>query len=256
VSDTACQVRHTLAKRHAEEIQMDAKTETLIPADQLAQENPIRIPNESVDYRAARQALLAEEFELRRHIERVAAMRRALPPGAPVTADYRFETEDGPSDLAGLFGDKDTLVVYNYMFGPERAKPCPMCTNLLDAWDGNADDLAQRVSLVVVARSPVERLVAVKRERGWKNLRVASAVSGNFSHDYAGAPDDGDDPGGPSVFTRRDGVIRHFWSQEMIASDPGQDPRGAPDPAPLWAVLDMTPEGRGADWYPSLAYPD
>ena len=53
----------------------------------------------------------------------------------------------------------------------------------------------------------------------------------------------------------RDGAIRHFWSQEMIASDPGQDPRGAPDPAPLWTVLDMTPEGRGADWYPSLEYP-
>ena len=52
---------------------MDAKTETLIPADQLARDNPIRIPNESAEYRAARTALLAEEIELRRHIERVAA---------------------------------------------------------------------------------------------------------------------------------------------------------------------------------------
>jgi len=40
------------------------------------------------------------------------------------------------------------------------------------------------------------------------------------------------------------------------AADPGQDPRGAPDPAPLWNVLDMTPEGRGIDWYPKLDYPD
>jgi predicted dithiol-disulfide oxidoreductase (DUF899 family) len=234
---------------------MDAKTDTLIPADRLAGESPIRIPNESAEYRAARQALLAEEFELRRHIERVAAMRRALPPGGPVTGDYRFETEDGPSDLAGLFGDKQTLVVYNYMYGPERANPCPMCTNLLDAWDGNADDIAQRVSLVVVARSPIERLAAVKRERRWKNLKLASALNDDFTRDYAAAPDGGLDSGGPAVFTRRDGEIRHFWSQEMIASDPGQDPRGAPDPAPLWAVLDMTPEGRGEDFYPSLEYP-
>lgn len=234
---------------------MDAKTETLIPADQLARDNSIRMPNESADYRSARQALLAEEFELRRHIERVAAMRRALPPGGPVTGDYRFQTEDGRSDLAGLFGDKPTLVVYNYMFGPERKKPCPMCTNLLDAWDGNADDIAQRASLVVVARSPLERLTAVKRERGWKNLRLASALTDDFTRDYAASPDGGLDTGGPSVFTRKDGAIRHFWSQEMIASDPGQDPRGAPDPAPLWAVLDMTPEGRGADFYPSLEYP-
>ena len=234
---------------------MDAKAETLVPADELARGNPIRMPNESIEYRMARQALLAEEFELRRQIERVAAMRRALPPGGPVTGDYCFDTEDGPSDLTGLFGDKQTLVVYNYMFGPERQRPCPMCTNLLDAWDGNADDLAQSVSLVVIARSPLERLTAVKRERGWKNLRLASAVGDDFTRDYAGSPDGGLDSGGPAVFTRRDGVIRHFWSQEMIASDPGQDPRGAPDPAPLWTVLDMTPEGRGADWYPSLEYP-
>ena len=234
---------------------MDAKTEALVPADQLARGNPIRMPNEGADYREARQALLAAEIELRRQIETVAAMRRALPPGGLVTGDYRFETEDGPSDLAGLFGDKTTLVVYNYMFGPERQKPCPMCTNLLDAWDGNADDLDQRVSLVVVARSPLERLEAVKRQRGWKNLRLASAVTDDFTRDYAGSPDGGLDSGGPSVFTRRDGVIRHFWSQEMNASDRGQDPRGAPDLAPLWTVLDMTPEGRGADWYPALAYP-
>ena len=234
---------------------MDAKAETLVPADELARENPIRMPNESAEYRAARQALLAEEFELRRQIERVAAKRRALPPGGPVTGDYRFETEDGPSDLAGLFGDKETLVVYNYMFGPERKRPCPMCTNLLDAWDGNADDLAQRVSLVVVARSPLERMAAVKRERGWKNLRLASALGDDFTRDYAGSPDGGLDSGGAAVFTRRDGTIRHFWSQEMIASDPGQDPRGAPDPAPLWGVLDLTPEGRGADFYPKLEYP-
>jgi predicted dithiol-disulfide oxidoreductase (DUF899 family) len=234
---------------------MNGSAETLLPADQLAAESPIRIPNESAEYRAARQALLAQEFELRRQIERVAAMRRALPPGGVVTGEYRFETEDGPSDLPGLFGDKQTLVVFNYMFGPERKRPCCMCTNLLDAWDGNADDVAQRVSLVVVARSPLERLVAVKRERGWKNLRMASAVTYDFTRDYAGSPDGGLDSGGPSVFTRRDGTLRHFWSQEMIASDPGQDPRGAPDLAPLWTVLDMTPEGRGEDFYPSLEYP-
>src|SRR6516164_9919735 len=154
---------------------MDVKTDSLIPAATLARDNPVRYPNESAGYREARTALLAEEIELRRQIERVAAMRRALPPGGVVTGDYRFETEAGPSDLAGLFGDKQTLVVYQYMFGPERKLPCPMCTNLLDAWDGNADDITQRVSLVVVARSPLERLAAVKRERGWKNLRLASA---------------------------------------------------------------------------------
>jgi len=235
---------------------MDAKTETLTPAADLARDNPVRMRNESADYRAARTALLAEEIELRRHVERVAAQRRALPPGGPVTGDYRFQGEAGPTDFAGLFGDKQTLVVYSFMFGPERERPCPMCTNLLGAWEGNAADIGQRVSLVVVARSPIERLTAWKRERGWKNLRLVSDLNGDYSRDYFGLLPDGSEVPAMNVFTRGDGTIRHFWSGEMTGStaDPGQDPRGAPDPAPLWLVLDMTPEGRGEDWYPKLDY--
>jgi predicted dithiol-disulfide oxidoreductase (DUF899 family) len=234
---------------------MDAKTETLTPATKLAAENPVRIPNESAEYRAARTALLAEEIELRRHMERVAAQRRALPPGGPVKGDYRFETEDGPRDLAGLFGDKDTLAIYSYMFGPQRQRPCPMCTNLLDAWDGNAADIERTISLVVVARSPIEKLVAWKGERGWANLRLASDLNQAYSRDYFGVLPDGSEEGSFNVFTRRDGTIRHFWATEMTSStaDPGQDQRGTSVVyAPLWNMLDSTPEGREPDWYPSL----
>jgi predicted dithiol-disulfide oxidoreductase (DUF899 family) len=233
---------------------MDAKTETLIPAAQMAKDSPVRIKNESAEYRAARTALLAEEIELRRHIERVAQQRRDLPPGGPVEGDYRFMTEDGPTDLASLFGDKETLGVYSFRFGPPRERPCPMCTNLLGAWEGNAKDIAQRMSLVVVARSPIEKLKAWKAERGWKDLRLVSDMNDNYSRDYFGlAPDGGEIPSF-NVFTRRDGTIRHFWAGEMTTGDPGQDPRGAPDFPPLWTVLDTTPEGRGRDWYPKLSY--
>ena len=38
-------------------------------------------------------------------------------------------------------------------------------------------------------------------------------------------------------------------------ADPGEDPRGAPDLMPLWNFLDLTPGGRGTDWYPKLSYP-
>ncbi|WP_293900560.1 DUF899 family protein [Phenylobacterium sp.] len=235
---------------------MDAKLDTLTPADQLARDNPVRMPHESMPYRAARTALLAEEIELRRHIERVSEQRRALPPGGPVTGDYRFEGEDGPTDFAGLFGDKPTLAIYSYMFGPQRERPCPMCTNLLGAWEGNAADLDQRMSLVVVARSPIEKLGAWKRERGWKNLRLVTDLDDAYSRDYFGLLPDGSEVPSFNVFTRRDGTIRHFWSGEMtgLTADPGQDSRGAPDLGPMWAVLDATPEGRGADWYPKLDY--
>jgi predicted dithiol-disulfide oxidoreductase (DUF899 family) len=229
---------------------------TLVPAVELVKRNRMRFPNESDDYRRARDALLAEEIDLRRHIERVAEQRRALPPGGEVSGDYRFEGENGPLDFAGLFGDKQTLVVYSYMFGPQRERPCPMCTSLLSAWEGEARDIGQRVALAVVARSPIERLVAFKKERGWCDLRLYSDASGNYSRDYHAISKDGGDDAAFSVFTRGDGVIRHFWSGEMDfeTADPGQDPRGAPDLMPIWTILDATPEGRGGNWYPKLDY--
>lgn len=234
----------------------DTLTQTLIPAADLARDNVVRIKNESPEYRAARTALLAEEIELRRHLERVAAQRRALPPGGPVEGDYRFEGEGGPVDFAGLFGDKQTLVVYSFMFGPQRERPCPMCVNLLGPLDANAADIEQKVALAVIARSPIAKLLAWKRERGWKHLRLYSDLNDAYSRDYFGLLPDGSEVPAYNVFTRRDGTIRHFWSGEMTGptADPGQDPRGAPDFAPLWNVLDTTPDGRGADWYPKLDY--
>jgi predicted dithiol-disulfide oxidoreductase (DUF899 family) len=233
---------------------MSADTE-LTAASELARKNAIRFPNESEEYRRAREALLAEEIELRRHIERVAVQRRALPPGGKVTKDYRFEGERGSVSFADLFGDKQTLVVYSYMFGPQRERPCPMCTSLLSAWDGEARDVEQRVALAVVARSPIERLAAFKKERGWRNLKLYSDP-GEFSRDYHALTTEGADDAAFNVFSRRDGTIRHFWSGEMgfDSADPGQDPRGAPDLMPLWTILDSTPEGRGTDWYPKLEY--
>jgi predicted dithiol-disulfide oxidoreductase (DUF899 family) len=228
---------------------------TLIPAADLAAKSGIDFPGESPEYRAARTALLAEEIELRRHIERVARQRRALPPGPVVEKDYAFVGEEGPVTLAALFGPHDTLVAYKYMYGPERKRPCPMCTAAMSAWDGEALDIGQRVSFVMIARSPIERLLAFKHERGWRNLRLYSDMSGEYTRDFV-HPEDADVPG-LNVFTRHDGVIRHFWGDEMgQTADPGEDPRGAPDLMPLWNVLDLTPAGRGADWYPKLSYSD
>jgi predicted dithiol-disulfide oxidoreductase (DUF899 family) len=227
---------------------------TLKPAIELARANAVRFPNESADYRRARQALLAEEIELRRHIERVAEQRRRLPPGGEVTKAYRFEGESGPVSFAELFGSKPTLIVYSYMFGPEREKPCPMCTSFMSTWEAKLPDVEQRVAFVFVARSPVARLIAAKKARGWTRHRIYADDSGDYTRDYV-SRDDADIPA-YNVFIRRDGVIRHFWAAEMggATADPGQDPRGAPDFDSLWTILDTTPEGRGTSWYPSLSY--
>jgi len=234
---------------------MPAET-TLKPARELVSKNTVRFPNESPEYRRARNALLTEEIELRRHIERVAEERRALPPGGEVTRQYRFDGEHGPVVLADLFGEKQTLVTYSYMFGPQRERPCPMCTSLLSAWEGEARDIEQRVALAVIARSPIGKLVAFKKERGWQSLKLYCDISGEFSRDYHALSPEGEEGPALNVFERRDGAIRHFWSEEMgpESADPGQDPRGAPDPMPIWTILDSTREGRGASWYPKLDY--
>lgn len=231
-------------------------TRSLVPAMELAGRNGARYPNETAEYRAARDALLGAEIELRRQIERVAEQRRALPPGGAVPRNYEFIGTNGPVSFQNLFGDKQTLVTYSYMFGPQRERPCPMCTSLLSAWDGEVPDIQQNVAFAVIARSPIERLAAFARERGWRHTPLYSDTSGEFSHDYHAISEDGGDIPAFNVFTRRDGTIRHFWSGEMgdATADPGQDPRGAPDLMPLWTVLDVTPEGRKPDWYPRLNY--
>src|SRR5256885_16213689 len=182
----------------------------LTPTAELEKASGFRYPNESAEYRRAREALLAEEIELRRHIERVAEQRRRLPPGGEVKKNYAFEGEKGPASFADLFGDKDTLVVYSYMFGPQRERPCPMCTSLLGAWDGEVPDIQQRVALAVVARSPIERLKAFKRERGWHHVPLFSDPSGEFSRDYHALTKAGGAGAAFNDFTRRDGSMRPF----------------------------------------------
>jgi predicted dithiol-disulfide oxidoreductase (DUF899 family) len=234
----------------------EPKMAELKPAVALAREASRPYPNDSAAYRTARTALLAEEIELRRHIERVAEQRRALPPGGDPPQDYRFTDQDGRDiGLADLFGPHGTLVTYFWMFGPQRARPCPMCTSFLGALDAPARDLAQRVAVTVIGRSPVSRQLAFARERGWRNLRFVATTNDDYPRDYRGLAPDGSEWPALDVWVKHDGKVRHFWGAEFGGTqDPGQDPRGAPDPMPLWNILDLTPAGRGTDWYPKLDY--
>ena len=193
-------------------------TTQLKSAIDLARQNGVRFPNESGDYRHARDALLAEEIELRRHIERVAEQRRALPPGGTIPKDYAFVGENGPVSFSGLFGDKQTLAVYSYMYGPKRAQPCPMCTSLMAAWDGESLDVEQRIALVMMARSPIERLLAFKKERGWQHLRLYSDLDGDFTRDYVSA-DDADIPAF-NVFTRATAAFATSGAARWAAQRP------------------------------------
>jgi predicted dithiol-disulfide oxidoreductase (DUF899 family) len=232
----------------------------LKPAAELAVKASKPFPNESQEYRQARTALLVEEIELRRQIERVAAQRRTLPPGGEVSPDYTFIGEDGKRvTLPEMFGDKNTLVAYLWMYGPERERPCPMCTAFIGAMDTPARDIRQRVAMAVIGRSPIERQKAFKQERGWRNLPFYTSVDDGFMRDYRALASNGDEWPALLVFARKHDVGKDrahlFWASELGGTeDPGQDARGAPDPTPLWNILDLTPEGRGTNWYPKLDY--
>ncbi|MDY0746585.1 DUF899 family protein [Paucibacter sp. R3-3] len=233
------------------------ETAALKSAAELAQFGRIPFPGASPEYEAARRALLAEEIEFRRHMTRLVEQRRALPPGPMIANDYRFKDEQGfEVGLADLFGDKDTLVAYFWMYGPQRERPCPMCTNWLGAVNGNAADIKQRVALKVLGRSPVERQYAFAQQRGWRDLNFIQTIGDHYANDLGLLNPDGSENPALTVYRRDGEQLRLFWASGMRRemADPGQDPRDAPDIASLWSVLDLTPGGRGTDWYPKLQY--
>lgn len=231
--------------------------DTLTPAQDMAAKRHAPFPGESAAYAKARQALLAEEIELRRHLSRVAEQRRALPPGPVIEKDYRFIDANGAEiGLPDLFGTHDTLVTYFWMYGPQRERPCPMCTNLLGPINANAADIKRWTALKVLGRSPVNRQIAFAHERGWTQLDFIQTLGDDYAKDLGVLTPDGFEYPALVVY-RRDGIdVRLFWAGEIrgAMADPGQDPRGAPDIAPLWNVLDLTPAGRDSHWYPKLSY--
>lgn len=230
----------------------------LVPAKELAAKRKPRFANESAAYAKAREALLAEELEVRRHLGRLARQNRELPQGPEMPETWKFVGMNGGEvGLAEMFGPRDTLVLYHWMYGPERNRPCPMCTNLLGPLAANAADLRQRVALAVVSRSKVERMIAFGIERGWRDLPYYQAVGDDFSLAIGGL----DAPKGSEmpvlmVLRKAEGKVRLHWMGETTTemADPGEDPRGAVDLAPLWNVLDLTPAGRDPKWYPRLSY--
>ncbi len=237
-------------------------------------------PGESAEYRAARDRLLAQEIELRRATEAVAAARRELPPGGVIPEDYVF---DGRGDdgvparirMSELFErGKDSLVIYSFMFprdpgddrpGPatgETARlplaesPCPSCVALLDQLDGAMDHATQQINFAVVAKAPLPRVLTFGEERGWRRLRLLSSAANTYNRDYLAETPEGAQRPMLNVFHRDGATIRHFWGSELFYApwDPGQDPRHVGTLEPVWNLFDLTREGRPAEFDEQLSY--
>lgn len=241
----------------------------------------LAFPNESEEYRQARNELLEQEIALRRQMESVAAARRMLPAGGKIPQDYVFDGL-GPAGaparikLSELFHNgSDALLIYNFMFPryktdmreaaaqgetarlPQAEQPCPSCTALIDQLDAATPHFeAGGGNFAVVAKTSLDRLLGIARDRGWQHVRLLSSAHNSFARDYNAEDEEGQQLPMMTVFRRAaDGTIRLFWASELqlAPGDPGQDPRALGPLEPFWNMFDLTPGGR-PDFQEQLQY--
>jgi len=202
-----------------------------------------RYPNESKAYRAARDSLLKDERELVKKVKAVAAKRRKLPRGGELKEDYVFQwANDGKLGksvkFSELFGDKNSLLLYSFMFGPNWDNPCLSCTSLMDGFDRSWYQVSRDAAFVAIAKAPPERINAWAKQRGWSQIPLLSGFSSPFQADYK-CQGDTDDMQLPVMhaFRKQKGKIFHFWTTEL----PGNH---VDTVWPYWNLMDFLPEGR------------
>jgi len=200
-------------------------------------------PNESKEYRKARDALLKDEQALVDQVKALAAKRRKLPPGGELKEDYVLQwANDGKVGkrvkFSELFGDKNTLMLYSFMYGPGWDNPCLSCTSLMDGFDRSAYQVTRNAAFAGIAKAPAEKINAWAKKRGWSQIALLSGFESPFQADYK-CQEGSDDMQLPvmHVFTKKGGKIHHFWATEL--------PSCHVDTVwPYWNLMDFTPEGR------------
>ncbi len=200
-------------------------------------------PNESSDYRQARDKLLVEEAALVEKVKSVAKLRRQLPLGGRLKEDYKFQwANDGKVGqevrMSELFGDKPTLLLYNFMYGPGWDKPCLSCTSLMDGFDRTAYQVTQDAAFCGIAKAPAENINSWAKTRNWTQIDLVSGYNSTFQADYRCQGENDDmQLTKMHVFRKHDGEIYHFWASELEGNH-------VDTVWPYWNLMDFTPEGR------------
>ncbi|NIJ55063.1 DUF899 domain-containing protein [Dyadobacter arcticus] len=206
---------------------------------------------------AARKLLLKKEKELTKLNDQLSEQRRNLP-WTKVDKTYQFEGIDGKLNLSDLFEGNSQLMIYHFMFGPDDEEGCPGCSFLVDHLDGANLHLAHHdVSVVVVSRAPLPKLLAFKKRMEW-NFKWVSSSESDFNYDFNVsfteeqiekgevyynyeylAHDSGTESPGMSVFFKDEaGNIYHSYSNYG---------RGGDILIGAHNYLDLTPKGRNED---------
>ncbi len=202
-----------------------------------------RYPGESPEYREARDQLLEEEKALVEKVKLVAEKRRQLPLGGRLKEDYKFQrTNDGKVGqevkLSELFGTKPTLLLYNFMYGPNWDNPCLSCTSLMDGFDRTAYQVTQDAAFCGIAKAPAEMINNWAKTRGWTQIELVSGFGTSYQADYL-CQGENEDMQLPilNVFRKHKGEIFHFWGTELQGNH-------VDTVWPYWNLMDFTPEGR------------
>jgi predicted dithiol-disulfide oxidoreductase (DUF899 family) len=203
----------------------------------------LRLPNETREYRDARDALLEDEQELIAKVKAVAKKRRALPLGGPLKEDYVFQWAvhgkvGATVKFSELFGDKNTLLLYSFMFGPSWDNPCTSCTSLVDGFDRAWYSVSRHAAFAAIAKAPAEKIHAWATNRGWTQIPLLSGFNATYQADYR-CQGESDDMQLPvmHVFRKQHGKIFHSWGTETMNNH--VDTVWA-----YWNLMDFTPEGR------------
>ena len=211
------------------------------------------------DWYTERLELLEKEKEFTRARDALSAARRELP-WVKVEKEYVFDAPEGPVSLRELFAGRSQLVIYHFMYHPDWQAGCKSCSFWSESFDAVTPHLAQRdVTLAVVSRGPLDKLLAFQKRMGW-HFRWVSSGGNDFNFDYRVSfgendPNRGDynfgtiEFGGPeapgiSVFALgADGAIYHTYSAYS---------RGLDMLNPTYQMLDIVPKGRDEA---ALSYP-
>jgi predicted dithiol-disulfide oxidoreductase (DUF899 family) len=200
----------------------------------------------------ARRKLLAREKELTRMRDQLSEQRRSLP-WLQIDKRYVFEGPQGQEALHDLFGERNQLVIYHFMFGPDWEAGCKSCSFWADNFDGIIPHLAHRdVSFAVVSRAPLAKLLAFQLRMGW-SFKWLSSLANDFNRDfgvtftpdeiatgeidynYGKHPAYGQEMPGISVFYREDAAVFHTYSCYA---------RGLDMMNTAYHYLDLVPKGR------------
>ncbi|WCB93962.1 hypothetical protein DSM104299_02689 [Baekduia alba] len=185
-----------------------------------------------------RAALLEEEKALTHRLDALAARRRRLPMTPVAQADtYTFHGPEGDVGLLDLFDGRRQLVVYHFMFPPGQAEPCVGCSTFTDNIAGLEHLRARDTNLVLIARAPLDELLAYRERMGW-TVPFYSSEGSAFNADFGVTRDERDGFKLSVLLRDGDAVYRTYWTTS----------RGVDRLRFDFNILDLTPYGRQEAW--------